>query len=58
MIKIIETRRQKAIKLNERNKTASGDSSGDSTDDETNEEVRKGHEVQTDDVRDLQQTLS
>ena len=60
MIAIIETRRQQAIKSNDRNKRASDDSddSGDSTDDATNDEVRKGQEVQTDDGRDLQQTLN
>jgi len=57
MIAIIDTRRQQAIKRNDRNKTASDDS-GDSTDDTTDEEVRKGQEVLTDDGRDLQQTLS
>ena len=60
MIAIIETRRQQAIKSNDRNKRASDDSddSGDSTDDATDDEVRKGQEVQTDDGRDLQQTLN
>ena len=57
MIAIIEARRQQAIKRNDRNKRPPEDS-GDSTDDATDDEIRKGQEVQTDDGRDLQQTLS
>jgi len=45
------------MKSNDRNKRAPDDS-GDSTDGATDEEVNKGQEVQTDDGRDLQQTLS
>jgi len=58
MIAITETRRQKAIKLNDHNRERQMIvGTGDSTDDEMNEKVRKGQEVQ-DDGRDLQQTLS
>ena len=57
MIAIIETRRQQAIKSNDRNKRPPDDT-GDFTDDETDDEVRKGQKVQTDDGCNLQQTLS
>ena len=52
MIAIIETRRQQAIKSNDRNKRPPDDS-GDSTDDATDDEVRKGQERERERAREF-----